>query len=120
VLDSRRYGTFWMSEGALAEAYDLSGAFNSVILTLAPGAETGPVKKELDRILAPYGALVRMSVMRPSESRMTRSAMSAMATLCVMTTARVPRSALMRSMAVSTVMPVRTNGTRRRAEELVW
>ena len=58
VPDSRRYGTFWMSEGALAEAYDLSGAFNSVILTLAPGAETGPVKKELDRILAPYGALV--------------------------------------------------------------
>ena len=58
VPDSRRYGTFWMSEGALADAYDLSGAFNSVILTLAPGAQAGPVKKELDRLLAPYGALV--------------------------------------------------------------
>jgi putative ABC transport system permease protein len=58
VPDSRRYGIFWMSEGALADAYDLSGAFNSVILTLAPGAETDPVKKSLDRILAPYGALV--------------------------------------------------------------
>lgn len=58
VPDNRRYGIFWMSEGALADAYDLSGAFNSVILTLAPGAGTGPVKKDLDRILAPYGALV--------------------------------------------------------------
>jgi len=36
----------------------LGGAFNSVILTLAPGTTPGPVKKELDRILAPYGALV--------------------------------------------------------------
>lgn len=58
VPDNRRYGVFWMSEGALADAYDLSGAFNSVVLTLAPGARTGPVKKDLDRILAPYGALV--------------------------------------------------------------
>lgn len=58
VPDNRRYGTFWMSEGALAEAYDLSGAFNSVVSTLAPGAGAGPVKKDLDRLLAPYGALV--------------------------------------------------------------
>jgi putative ABC transport system permease protein len=58
VPDNRRYGTFWMSEGSLADAFILKGAFNSVILTLAPGAETGPVKKDLDRILAPYGALV--------------------------------------------------------------
>lgn len=58
VPDNRRYGTFWMSEGSLADAFVLKGAFNSVILTLAPGAETGPVKKDLDRILAPYGALV--------------------------------------------------------------
>lgn len=58
VPDNRRYGTFWMSEGALADAFALSGAFNSVVLTLAPGAATGPVKKTLDRILAPYGALV--------------------------------------------------------------
>jgi putative ABC transport system permease protein len=58
VPDNRRYGIFWMSEGALADAYDLSGAFNSIVLTLAPGARTGPVKKDLDRILAPYGALV--------------------------------------------------------------
>lgn len=58
VPDNRRYGIFWMSQKALADAYGLSGAFNSVILTLAPGAKTGPVKKDLDRILAPYGALV--------------------------------------------------------------
>ena len=58
VPDSHRYGVFWMSEGALAAAFDLEGAFNSVILTLAPGAGPEPVKKALDRILAPYGALV--------------------------------------------------------------
>ncbi len=58
VPDTRRYGTFWMSEGALADAFALAGAFNSVMLTLAPGADTGPVKMDLDRVLAPYGALV--------------------------------------------------------------
>lgn len=58
VPDNRRYGIFWMSEWALAEAFALGGAFNSVVLTLAPGTDPGPVKKDLDRILAPYGALV--------------------------------------------------------------
>jgi putative ABC transport system permease protein len=58
VPDSRRYGVFWMSEGAVADALDMDGAFNSVAASLAPGAGAPGVKASLERLLGPYGALV--------------------------------------------------------------
>ena len=36
--DNRTYGIFWMPYEELANAYNLDGAFNSVVLSLAPGA----------------------------------------------------------------------------------
>lgn len=56
--DSRRFGVFWMNERELASAYDLDGAFNSVLVDLAPGQDPAPVQAELDRILTPYGGRV--------------------------------------------------------------
>lgn len=56
--DDRRYGTFWMSERELALACDLSGAFNNVVATLAPGANPTAVLAEIDRVLEPYGGLL--------------------------------------------------------------
>jgi putative ABC transport system permease protein len=56
--DNKRFGVFWMNERELAEAFDLDGAFNNVILDLAPGADSRPVMAALDRMLAPYGGLV--------------------------------------------------------------
>lgn len=56
--DNRRYGIFWMSERELAIALDLEGAFNDVIVDVAPGGDVHAVKADLDRILAPYGGLV--------------------------------------------------------------
>ncbi|MEA3208173.1 MAG: putative transport system permease protein [Chthoniobacter sp.] len=56
--DNRRFGVFWMNERELASAFDLDGAFNSVLVDLAPGANPAPVIAELDRLLAPYGGLV--------------------------------------------------------------
>ncbi|HJW08106.1 MAG TPA: ABC transporter permease, partial [Holophagaceae bacterium] len=53
--DNRRFGVFWMSRSAVAASLDLTGSFNSVVLTLAPGASEAPVIKELDRLLEPYG-----------------------------------------------------------------
>jgi len=53
--DNRTYGVFWMGYKELASAFDLEGAFNSVALTLAPGAPERPVIAELDRLLTPYG-----------------------------------------------------------------
>src|SRR3954468_21193729 len=54
--DNRRFGVFWMSERELSYAMDLKGAFNNVVVDLAPGQNMAPVIAELDRILAPYGA----------------------------------------------------------------
>ncbi len=53
--DNRTYGTFWMPYKELARAFDLDGAFNSLALTLAPGAAERPVIVEIDRLLTPYG-----------------------------------------------------------------
>jgi putative ABC transport system permease protein len=58
VPDNRRYGVFWMNERELAIALDLDGAFNNLVVDVAPGADTRAVKAELDRLLAPYGGLV--------------------------------------------------------------
>jgi putative ABC transport system permease protein len=58
VPDNRRYGVFWMNERELATALDLDGAFNNVVVDVAPGADLRAVKAELDRLLAPYGGLV--------------------------------------------------------------
>lgn len=56
--DNKRFGVFWMNERELATATDLDGAFNNVILDVAPGADTAAVMAELDRLLAPYGGLI--------------------------------------------------------------
>jgi putative ABC transport system permease protein len=50
------FSVIWMNYRALAVAYNLDGAFNNVIVDLAPGAAPEPVIGEMDRILAPYGA----------------------------------------------------------------
>src|SRR5271157_379134 len=58
VPDSRRFGVFWMNERALAKALTLDGAFNNVVLQVAPGIEHRSVMAEIDRILSPYGGLI--------------------------------------------------------------
>ncbi len=56
--DNKRFGVFWMNERDLATANDLDGAFNNVIVDVAPGVETAPIMAELDRLLEPYGGLI--------------------------------------------------------------
>jgi putative ABC transport system permease protein len=53
--DDHRFGIVWMNEAALARALDLDGAFDSVALTLGPGASEREVLARLDALLAPYG-----------------------------------------------------------------
>jgi putative ABC transport system permease protein len=55
--DNKRFGVFWMNERELSVALDLDGAFNNVLVDIAPGATEEPIIAELDRLLAPYGAL---------------------------------------------------------------
>jgi putative ABC transport system permease protein len=56
--DNRRFGVFWMNERELANALNLDGAFNNVLIDVAPGGDNAMVMAELDRLLAPYGGLV--------------------------------------------------------------
>jgi putative ABC transport system permease protein len=55
--DNRRFGVLWMSREALGPAFDMDGAFNDVVLALAPGAREAEVIAQLDRLLERYGGL---------------------------------------------------------------
>ena len=53
--DPTHFGILWMSETALAAAYDLEGAVNSVAIALARGASGPDVITAVDSILEDYG-----------------------------------------------------------------
>jgi putative ABC transport system permease protein len=53
--DDRRFGIVWMSEKALAGAYDLEGAFSAVSLKLLPDVTEREVMKRLDALIERYG-----------------------------------------------------------------
>ena len=53
--DDRRFAIIWMSEKALASAYDLEGAFSSVTIKLLRGASEREVITRLDSLLDRYG-----------------------------------------------------------------
>jgi putative ABC transport system permease protein len=55
--DNRRFGVIWMLERGLAAAFDMTGAFNDVSVTLAPGAAESDVIARIDRALSRYGGL---------------------------------------------------------------
>jgi putative ABC transport system permease protein len=53
--DPRRYAALWMPRPALADAFQLGGAFNDVSIRLQPGVSEAALLADIDRILAPYG-----------------------------------------------------------------
>jgi len=53
--DPQRFGVFWMSNAALAAAFDMNSAFNDVSLKLTSRADERTVRAQLDRLLDPYG-----------------------------------------------------------------
>jgi putative ABC transport system permease protein len=55
ITDNRRFGIVWMSEKALANVYNLDGAFSSVTLRLLRHASEPEVIKRLDILLDRYG-----------------------------------------------------------------
>src|SRR5262245_26739023 len=54
--DDRRFGILWMSEKALANVYDLDGAFSSLAVKLLRDASEREVIKQLDALLDRYGS----------------------------------------------------------------
>ena len=55
--DDANYGIVWMSREAIGSVFDMEGAFNEVVLTLASNADVEGVMLKLNRILEPYGGL---------------------------------------------------------------
>jgi putative ABC transport system permease protein len=55
ITDNHRFGIIWMSEKALANVYNLDGAFSSVTVKLLRNASESEVIKRLDGLLDPYG-----------------------------------------------------------------
>jgi putative ABC transport system permease protein len=55
VPDDARFAVIWMSEEALAAAYDVDGAFNQALIALERTAEPRAVIAKVDRILERYG-----------------------------------------------------------------
>ena len=53
--DDRRFAVIWMSEKALAGAYNLEGAFSSISAKLLRGASEREVMQRLDALLDRYG-----------------------------------------------------------------
>ena len=53
--DNRRFGIIWMSEKALANAYDLDGAFSAVSVKLLRDTSEREVLQRLDALLDKYG-----------------------------------------------------------------
>jgi putative ABC transport system permease protein len=55
--DNRRFGVLWMSRDAIGPAFQMDGAFDDVVLALAPRASAAAVIAELDRLLERWGGL---------------------------------------------------------------
>ena len=55
VPDNRRFGVLWMGREALEAAYDLTGAFNDVVLALDRSVPEPEVIARLDALLDRYG-----------------------------------------------------------------
>lgn len=55
--DHERYGILWMGREAVANAFDMEGAFNNVALSLRNKAKSTQVIDRLDELLKPYGGL---------------------------------------------------------------
>jgi putative ABC transport system permease protein len=53
--DDRRYGVMWMGHKTMEAAFDMEGAFNSITLRLAPGADEREEIGHVDRLLDRYG-----------------------------------------------------------------
>jgi putative ABC transport system permease protein len=57
IPDDRYYAILWVDRSAAEAAFDMKGAFNDAVISLARDADPKPVIDELDRLLAPYGSV---------------------------------------------------------------
>ncbi|WP_237056901.1 ABC transporter permease [Microbulbifer sediminum] len=56
VPDKKRFGVLWMNRDALANAFDLDGAFNEAVLLTSASSSEDALIERLDSLLKRYGA----------------------------------------------------------------
>lgn len=54
--DDRTFVVLWAAEDAVAAAFDMQGAFNNLVLTLAPGGSAVAIAAQVDEQLDRYGS----------------------------------------------------------------
>ncbi|MBD2329187.1 FtsX-like permease family protein [Alkalinema sp. FACHB-956] len=59
--DNRYFGVMWMERDAIAQAFDMKGAFNDVAVSLLPQAVLEDVMFQLDQVLAQYGGITAIA-----------------------------------------------------------
>jgi putative ABC transport system permease protein len=57
IPDDRLYAIIWVDRSSAEAAFDMKGAFNNAVISLAPGADPKPVIADVDRLLEPYGSV---------------------------------------------------------------
>ena len=57
ISDDKRFAVLWVSQSTLESAFDMKGAFNEAIMSLARGIEPAPVIAAVDRLLDRFGGL---------------------------------------------------------------
>lgn len=57
IPDDRLYAILWVDRTVAEAAFDMTGAFNDLVVSLAPGADPKSVIADLDRLLEPYGSV---------------------------------------------------------------
>ncbi len=57
IPDDRFFAVLWVDRSAAEAAFDLKGAFDDLVVSLAPRVDAQPVIAELDRLLEPYGSV---------------------------------------------------------------
>ncbi len=68
--DDRFFAVLWIDRRAAESAFDMAGAFNDLVVSLAPGVDAAPVVAELDRLLAPYGSTGAITARDQPSNRM--------------------------------------------------
>ncbi|MCR4316818.1 MAG: ABC transporter permease [Planctomycetes bacterium] len=81
--DNRKYGVLWMNERELSIALALEGAFNSVVLDVAPEGDVRAIKSEVDRVLAPFGGLSAYDRSEHGSARMVDDEISTLRTVSI-------------------------------------
>jgi putative ABC transport system permease protein len=76
-----RFAIFWMPRRAVEAAFDMRGAFNSVVLDLAPNALAPRVVRELDVLLERYGGLGAYQRLRQTSNYFLEQELGQLATL---------------------------------------